>query len=113
MNVGPAQVAPVMAESPAPAATAREPRPTPPPTSEDVSRMGSGGAGIAASRAPIPQEVVHVHPDTSTGQQILVYEFVDSNSGSLIFQVPSEQMLNLVQEIRRRLEQMAAKQPGE
>jgi hypothetical protein len=42
----------------------------------------------------------------------MVYEFVDSRSGSLVFQIPSAQMLNLVQDIRQRLERMAANQGG-
>ena len=53
-----------------------------------------------------------MHSDTSTGSSIMVYEFVDSRSGSLVFQIPSAQMLNLVQDIRQRLERMAANQGG-
>ena len=51
----------------------------------------------------MPEAVVKMHTDTSTGQPIFVYEYVDSRSDSVILQIPSEQMLSLVQEIRQRL----------
>jgi len=70
------------------------------------------GAQNQVSPGSVPEEVVQVHSDTSTGSQILVFDFVDSKSGSLIFQIPSEQMLNLVQDIRQRLQRMADKQTG-
>jgi hypothetical protein len=72
----------------------------------------NSGAQKQASLASVPEDVVKVHTDTSTGQQIMVYEFVDPRSGAAIFQIPSKQMLSLVQGIRERLQQMAANQPG-
>lgn len=113
MNIGPTQIAAVTADHPAPTGTDRSAATAPSPASDDVPKTGSGEAGISAAPTLAPDAVVNVHPDTSTGQQILVYEFVNPKSGALIFQIPSEQMLNLVQVIRQRLQQMAAKQSGD
>ena len=104
MNIGPIQVVPVVAEGPATDQTARP----------SASAPDSGGGSTAETSAAqkhssdntVPEEVVKVHSDTSMEPPVLVYEFVDSKSGSLILQVPSEQMLNLVQGIRQRLQQM-------
>ncbi|MGB8061579.1 MAG: hypothetical protein WCF26_06780 [Candidatus Sulfotelmatobacter sp.] len=43
------------------------------------------------------------------GLPLPVYQFVDSKSGSVILQIPSDQMLKLVQDIRQRLQQMQVK----
>jgi len=110
MNIGPTQIVPVAAEIQASESTHPPAQPTP--------SLGDGAElepSETQTPAPVPSvgdEVVKVHSDTSTGSPILVYEYVDSRSGSLVFQIPSEQMLNLVQDIRQRLQRMAANQPG-
>ncbi len=108
MNIGPTQIVPVTAESRTPESTQQPARSTP-------SLGDRPNAESSESRNPEPvaslgDEVVKVHSDTSTGSPILVYDFVDSKSGSLVFQIPSAQMLNLVQDIRQRLQRMAASQ---
>ena len=106
MNIGPTQIVPVGAESQTSEDTQQPVRPTPSlgdhPKAEPVESQNSEPV------ASVGDEVVQVHSDTSTGSAILVYEFVDSKSGSLVFQIPSAQMLNLVQDIRQRLQKMAA-----
>lgn len=90
----------------------------PPSTEEPVERgsvraeaatipgAGSGSSGenaqaqIAPAEGPSPEDAVKVQWDTS--DQIVVYQFVDQQ-GSLILQVPSEQMLNLASQITEEL----------
>ena len=109
MNIGPTQIVPVAAElqdprsSPQRASTPNSGH-SPKPQSSDTLNHSSPSSGA--------NEVVKVHSDTSTGQSILIYEFVDSKTGSLVLQIPSEQMLGLVQEIRQRLQEMAASALG-
>ena len=53
-----------------------------------------------------------MHSDTSMGLPMAVYQFVDSKSGSVVLQIPSEQMLKLAQDIQQRLQQIEDKKPG-
>jgi hypothetical protein len=109
MNIGPTQLVPVAGSQTSESMRSpARPAPSPgdPPKAEGRP-IGNGEPALSLSH-----EVVKVHSDTSTGSPILVYEFVDSISGSLVFQIPSDQMLNLVQDIRQRLQRMAAKQSG-
>ncbi|MFZ0814504.1 MAG: hypothetical protein WAM78_03240 [Candidatus Sulfotelmatobacter sp.] len=73
------------------------------------------GAGTGSSReniptqtapaeVPGPEDAVKVQWDTS--DQIAVYQFVNQQ-GSLILQVPSEQMLNLASQITEELAQQS------
>lgn len=101
MNIRPAQLVPDLPEYPQPGQTAR--RPSPVPGSGDVPKQEI--ADTVTQRTPVTasQQVVKVHSENSTEPPILVYEFVDSRSNSVIVQIPSEQMLSLVQDIRQRL----------
>jgi hypothetical protein len=64
------------------------------------SGSGSEAEKIAAqtppAAVPSPEDAVKVQWDTS--DQIVVYQFINQQ-GSLILQVPSEQMLNLASQI--------------
>jgi len=60
-------------------------------------------------RFPVREDAVKVQWNTS--DQIAVYEFIN-RQGSLILQVPSEQMLNLASQISQELAQEdVAKEP--
>jgi hypothetical protein len=110
MNIGPTQIAPAVAGNQTLESTGQSARST--PVREDRPRVEPSEIRNSEPDTPSADEVVKVHSDTSTGSSIMVYEFVDSRSGSLVFQIPSAQMLNLVQDIRQRLERMAANQGG-
>jgi hypothetical protein len=110
MNIGPTQIAPAVAGNQTSENTRQPARSTPNP--ERSPRVEPSEIRNPKPVTPSADEVVKVHADTSTGSSILVYEFVDSRSGSLVFQIPSAQMLKLVQDIRQRLERMAASQRG-
>ncbi len=110
MNIGPTQIVPVGAESRTSESVKKPARPAPSPGSSP--KMEACPIGNREPALSVSHEVVKVHSDTSTGSPILVYEFVDAISGSVVFQIPSDQMLSLVQDIRQRLQQIAAKQSG-
>lgn len=109
MNIGSIQIVPAAAEDRSLENTRKAAQSTPSlgnhPT-VDRAEIRNGQSTPAVSH-----EVVKVHSDTTTGTPILVYEFLDSNSGAVVFQIPSDQMLSLVQDIRQRLQRMAARQP--
>lgn len=112
MSIGPIQIVPVVAEGSTARETAQPARTA--PSSGGGSTVESSGTQSQVSLASVAEEeVVEVHSDTSMGLPLPVYQFVDSRSGSVVLQIPSEQMLKLVQDIRQRLQQMEAKQPGE
>ena len=111
MNIGPAQIVPQGMHGPG-----AESRAKPVPATPALGKDSEAETNTLPSREPATYmggEVVKVHVDTSSGSRILVYEFVDAQSGDLIFQIPSDQMLNLVQDIRQRLQRMAAHPGGE
>jgi len=111
MNIGPTQIVPVAAEVQTSESTPQPARST--PSLGDRAEVGPSETKTPEPAASVGDEVVEVHSDTSTGSPILVYEFMDSRSGSLVYQIPSAQMLHLVQDIRQRLQRMAANQLGE
>ena len=48
--------------------------------------------------------------DPPTGEPL--YQFIDRRSGSLILQIPSEQMLNFMREIQQQWQQLTSKPAG-
>ncbi len=58
--------------------------------------------------SPIPQTEVKVHRDNSTGAQVLIYEFRNSQFGSLVYQIPSEQILGLMKTIQQQLHRLTS-----
>lgn len=108
VNIGPTQPVPVAAGDRPPESSGRAAPAT--PSLGDRSRVEPSDEETQEPAAVITPEVVKVHSDTSSGSSILVYDFVDARSGSVVFQIPSDQMLNLVQDIRQRLQRMTASQ---
>ena len=101
MNINPAQLVRDLPDYPQPDQAAPQPRPA--PVAGDVPKVETTDTFAQRPSIPAAQQVVKVHSDNSTEPPILVYEFVDSRSNSVIVQIPSEQMLSLVQDIRQRL----------
>lgn len=101
MNLNPAQLVRDLPDYPQPDQAAPQPRPA--PVAGELPKVESADTFAQRPSGPAMQQVVKVHSDNSTEPPILVYEFVDSRSDSVIVQIPSEQMLSLVQDIRQRL----------
>src|ERR1700691_5009858 len=99
MSVSSALIFPPSTEAPVERGSVRAEAPA-------IPSAGSGSIGenapaqTAAAEVPSPEDAVKVQWDTS--DQIVVYQFVNQQ-GSLILQVPSEQMLNLASEITEEL----------
>jgi len=77
-------------------------------TFPNSGQVSAGEAQRTQSAAPvysIPQDEVKLQWDTS--DRIVVYQFVN-REGSLIVQVPSEQMLSIARQISQALAQEAA-----
>jgi len=58
----------------------------------------------------VPTEEVEMQRDPPTGEPL--YQFIDRRSGSLILQIPSEQMLNFMREIQQQWQQLTSKPAG-
>lgn len=106
MNIHPAQRVRDLPEYPQPDQAVR---PAAAPISDQLPKPESADTRTQDSPVPVSRQVVKVHSDDSMEPPILVYEFVDSRSDAVVVQIPSEQMLSLVQEIRQRLHAMVEK----
>ena len=58
----------------------------------------------------IPEDEVKVQWDTPMTDRIEIYQFVNQQSGSLIIQVPSEEVLGLAHDIQSELAQDASRE---
>ena len=110
MNIGPTQTVPLVAENRS-TESPRKPSSSP-PNPGNHPQVETTDTQTRKPADSLSSEVVKVHSDTTTGSPILVYEFMDARSGSVVFQIPSDQMLNLVQDIRQRLQRMAGGEQG-
>lgn len=88
-----------------------QPRPVSAVQSSDLGSDPEANASAAtfpkASDSSSGEEV-RLQRDSETGEP--VYRFVDRRTGSLIVQIPSDQMLNLIHVIQQQLAQLSAKQ---
>ena len=57
-----------------------------------------------------PEDEVTVQFDKPMNDDILIYQFLDKQSGSLILQVPSSQVLGVAHEIQNELQQQASEE---
>lgn len=105
MSVSPAFTFPPAAESQAEAGNVRpeQTRVVPPPGAVSIGE--SDRSQNAETSGATPQDEVKLQWDTS--DRVVIYQFVNQQ-GSLILQVPSEQMLNLGREISQELAQQVA-----
>lgn len=107
MGVSSALTYPPSTEAPAERGSVRAEAPT-------IPGSGSGSEGEKSAvqtppaEVPSPEDAVKVQ--WNTPDQIVVYQFVNQQ-GSLILQVPSEQMLNLASQISQELAHEAAPEP--
>jgi hypothetical protein len=104
MSVSSALIFPPSTEGPVERGSVRADRPTIPGAGNGSSGESSP-AQSAAAEAPSLEDAVKVQWDSS--DQIVIYQFINQH-GSLILQVPSEQMLNLASQISQELGKEAA-----
>jgi hypothetical protein len=106
MSIGPVESA---APEPEPQSPESKVRATPNPSS--TSGSGSSGEASAVKSTPavpaVPEDEVHVHWDTPMADYIMIYQFVNQQSGSLILQEPDQAILSLIHQIRTMLENTA------
>jgi hypothetical protein len=106
MNTAPVLVFPRSPGSQVEPGGVRPGRPSPIPGSGSDSTGEIGPSQNAPATASAPQDEVKVQWDNS--DQTVIYQFVNQH-GSLILQVPSEQLLNIAHDISQELAQAAPK----
>lgn len=70
-------------------------------------------APVPAQSAPLPQfpeDEVKVQFDKTMNDNILIYQFLDKQSGDVFMQLPSTQVLSIVHEIQAELQKNFAEQ---
>ncbi len=77
--------------------------PRPSPTSESEPSREESAQKNTAPVPSVPQDEVRVQQDTPA-DYIMIYQFVNQQSGSLILQMPDEQVLSIVHEIQQMLQ---------
>ena len=107
MSVSSALIFPPSTEGPVERGSVRAEAPSI-PGSGDGSEWEKTAVQSPPAEIPSTEDAVKVQ--WNTPDQIVVYQFV-TQQGSLILQVPSEQMLNLASQISQELAQEAAPKP--
>ncbi len=108
MSVSSALIFPPSTEEPVDRGSVRAESPSIPGAGDGSNRENSAAQNSSAVLSS-PEDEVKVQWNSS--DQIVVYQFVNQQ-GSLILQVPSEQMLNLANQIAQQLaEEAASKAP--
>jgi len=74
------------------------------PNSESAPLRETGSEKQAAPTPPIPEDEVRVQWDTPMQDYLMIYQFVNQQSGDLILQMPDEQLLSLIHQIREMLQ---------
>ncbi len=80
------------------------------PDSGNDSQSHTVNSGSPDSSASSSGEEVRLQRDRETGEP--VYEFLDRKTGTLIVQIPSQQMLNLIHVIQQQLARLSAGTEG-
>lgn len=73
-------------------------------------------ASVKSRQLPLPQfpeDEVTVQFDKPMNDNILIYQFLDKQSGNLILQVPSSQVLGVVHEIQSELREQATQEQAQ
>jgi hypothetical protein len=110
MNIGPASAPRPSTQAQVEPGEVRAAQAQRTPAAGTSSNAENKPATAERTATPVPQDEVKVQWDTS--DQTVVYQFVNQQ-GSLVLQVPSEQMLNLARQISQELVQEAApKEPA-
>lgn len=108
MSVSPVISFPPSTEPQAEQATVRLAQ-TPEPVSGNGSTQESDGPQVHASHVNLSQDEVKVQMEPPG--EIAVYQFLNQY-GTLVLQVPPQQLLNLAQEISQQLAQESAPKPA-
>lgn len=96
--------------SPVPDASAGQ---TPSPAVEKTQTERPQPAQVSAQSAPLPQfpeDEVKVQFDKTMNDNVLIYQFLDKQSGDVVRQIPSTQVLSIVHEIQAELQKSFAEQ---
>jgi uncharacterized FlaG/YvyC family protein len=86
---------------------------TPSPAVEKTQTEQIQSAPVSPQSAPVPQfpdDEVKVQFDKTMNDNILIYQFLDKQSGDVIMQLPSTQVLSIVHEIQAELQKNFAEQ---
>jgi hypothetical protein len=97
MNLGPVQFSSPPTDVQEPAQPVRSPQPSQANTGTQTVRAAPKVQTQAAAAAPVGQDVVKLQYDPAV--HVRIYQFVNQ-SGNLILQVPSEQVLNVTRGIQ-------------
>ena len=108
MHVGPAAAFQPSTDLPVDAAGVRAGQTPLPPAPGGGSSGESDRSAESTSGNASPQDVVKVQLEPPG--EIVVYQFVDQR-GTVVLQVPPQQLLNLAQQISQELERKPASQP--
>jgi uncharacterized FlaG/YvyC family protein len=85
----------------------------PAPAVEKTQTEQMQTAPVPAQSAPLPQfpeDEVKVQFDKTANDNILIYQFLDKQSGDVVMQLPSTQVLSIVHEIQAELQKSFAEQ---
>jgi hypothetical protein len=112
MSIGQIQFDPVWpTDQPAPYQAKAPASQVPPGSSLGNGPEAETGATQSVAEPDLaPTEEVEMQRDPPTGEP--VYQFIDRRSGSLILQIPSEQMLNFIREVQQQWQQLTSKSAG-
>ncbi|HEY1802294.1 MAG TPA: hypothetical protein VGG46_15315 [Terriglobales bacterium] len=90
---------------------------TPSPVAEKTPTEQVQSTPVSPQTAPLPQfpeDEVQVQFDKTMNDNILIYQFLDKQSGDVVMQLPSTQVLSIVHEIQAELKKnLAAPDTGE
>jgi len=77
------------------------------PSQKPESALQAGEFSPNPSLSPVPEDEVKVQADTPP-DGIMIYRFVNQQSGALILQVPTEQVLSVAHGIEAQLQRVEA-----
>jgi hypothetical protein len=102
MNVGPIQHLPVTTDVYDSSRQVRAPQP-PHSSSENEPVKAASKPQVSVPGPPLVHDEVNLRWDSS--DQLRIYQFVNPQSGALVLQVPSEQVLNVIHGIQKWLQE--------
>ena len=106
MSIGPIQIILPVAEDQPVRGGRQTQLSTGDPAAEPSPKPETSANQDTAASASAPQEEVKVQRDMATGEH--VYQFIDGKSGSVILQIPTEQILDFIREIQQQQARLAS-----
>jgi hypothetical protein len=107
MTIGPVGSSPPFPEPPSPETQVRSDQARPRSRTESVPAQENAKPKNTTPVPAIPEDEVKVQWDTPMSDYIVIYQFLNQQSGSLILQEPSEQMLSVIHQIQELLRSTA------